>query len=167
MTLALTWVNLPRTTQPKPRRTGQQQPKTSAPPFCIKKPPGRYQKTPKKVPPPLKNVPKNPPFVLLPPIGVAGMDPHKPILHQQKSPFYKKKTAVFPMYATLVNHCEPKNQPGCPLPYQKTPGWVTSRVSLPSTTFYNPHTPPAPKQNTERTLTLSSMTFHSLSYLHA
>ena len=36
-----------------------------------------------------------------------------------------------------------------------------------STTFYNTHTPPAPKQNTECTLTFSSMTFHSLSYLHA
>ena len=35
-----------------------------------------------------------------------------------------------------------------------------------STTFYNSHTPPAPKQNTERTLTFSSMTFHSPSYLH-
>ena len=36
-----------------------------------------------------------------------------------------------------------------------------------STTFYNSHTPPAPKQNTERTLTFRSMTFHSLYYLHA
>ena len=36
-----------------------------------------------------------------------------------------------------------------------------------STTFCNPCTPPAPKENTDKTFTFGSMTFHSLSYLHA
>ena len=36
-----------------------------------------------------------------------------------------------------------------------------------STTFYNSHTPVAPKQNIEKTLTFISVTFHSLPYLHA
>ena len=61
---------------------------------------------------------------------------------------YQKANLVAPFHTK-------KPQDGLP------PGFLLS------TTFYNSHTPPAPKQNTERTLTFSSMTFHSLSYLHA
>ena len=129
-------------------------------PADTKKTPTMYQKTPFG--------PKKHPFAQKKtPFDVARMDPHKSNMHQQKHPFYqKKKTAVFPMYATLVDRCVPKTNLVAPF-HTKKPQDGLPQGFLLSTTFYNSHTPPAPKQNTERTLTFSSMTFHSLSYLHA
>ena len=144
------------------------------PPLSTKKPSVVYQnpsrQTPKKLPKSttklLKCTKKTPCLFQKKPIDIAGVDPHKSNMHQQKHPFYQKKQLSFPCMLYLWTIVYQQTNLVAPF-HTKRPQDGLRRGFHLSTTFYNTHTPRAPKQNTERTLTFTSMTFHLLSYLHA
>ena len=150
--------------------------------------PGTYQKNPKMYHKKPSFVPKNPP------IDVAGIDPHKSYMHHQKHPFYLvaepcgshastwlQTHTPIPPY-TLLLHPIVESCPS-PTPSQPCvhvhPLKHASQTSRPQTAIHpstshqkstfpcNTHSKSYVKQNTECTLIFSSMTFHSLSYLHA
>ena len=140
---------------------------TQPPPVLYLKTPRQIPKNPKNVPTKPSNVPKNPPNVPKnPPIDVARMDSHKCNMHQQKHPFYHKKNQLSsPCMLHLWTFVYEKANLVAPF-HTKNPrmGYLGVFSFPPLSTT---HTPLLHPSKTLRTLTFSSMTFHSLSYLHA
>ena len=124
---------------------------TNQPPTLYQKKTHFVQKAPEKC---TKMYPKcikeKPVCTKEPPIDVARMDPHKSNMQQQQHPLPNNKQQSSPRMLHLWS-----------VVYQK------ANLVAPFHTKNPQDALPTSKQNTERTLTFSSMTFHSLSYLHA
>ena len=69
------------------------------------------------------------------------------------------------MYALVVDRCVPKANYVAVFHTKKPQNGLRQRFLF-SGGIYNSHSPATPKQNIERTLTFTSITFHSFSNLH-